>query len=244
MPFPLINKFKPADLFHRYEEKNRNRKYRKKDLIVTIHGFGTRLSSEMDPLKSFLNSEGYEVITFDIYDYSNPEDTDFRKWINRCEQVMSRAVKDGRPVTLIGFSMGGVIASYLASIYPVRQLILCAPAFHPFDLSKLQKMGKNMVSSSDRSSPSMSSEQTQAFINIVTSYRNSIEHVECPVLMIHGTEDEVIQPRSSRKAYEILPSSKKRLIYLEGAKHRFLYDGVMEKTAFSLIRDMLEDRIF
>ncbi len=61
---------------------------------------------------------------------------------------MRKALGDGRRVTLIGFSMGGVIASYLASVFDIRQLILCAPAFNPVDFSKIQKIGKNIITSS------------------------------------------------------------------------------------------------
>ena len=37
---------------------------------------------------------------------------------------------------------------------------------------------------------------------------------------------------------------KKRLIYIEDAKHRMLYDGRMEQTVFTLIEQMLEGKIF
>ncbi|MEY8380428.1 alpha/beta hydrolase [Ileibacterium valens] len=220
-----------------------SQKRQKKDLVVTIHGFGTKTSSEMTPLKNYLTLKGYDVVSFDIYDYDNPKDTDYKKWIRRCEEQIRKALEDGRPITLLGFSMGGVIASYLASVYPIRQLILCAPAFNPIDFSKIQKIGKNIITSSGAGG-SMSSDQMQAFLKIVSKYKESISHVECPTLIIHGTEDEVIQPKSSKKAYDLLPAANKRLIYLEGAKHRFLYDQIMEKTAFTLIEDMLTDRIF
>lgn len=217
-------------------------KEKEKDLVVTVHGFGTKTSSEMTPLKAFLNEKGYEVISFDIYDYNDKQDTDYKEWIKRCEDVMRKALGDGRRVTLIGFSMGGVIASYLASVFDIRQLILCAPAFNPVDFSKIQKIGKNIITSSG--SGSMTTDQTRAFLNVVSRYKDSISQVEVPTLIIHGTADEVIQPKSSKKAYDLLPAKDKRLIYLEGAKHRFLYDQQMEKTAFTLIEDMLTDRIF
>ena len=33
-------------------------------------------------------------------------------------------------------------------------------------------------------------------------------------------------------------------IYIEGAKHRMLYDGRMEQTVFTIIEQMLENKIF
>lgn len=65
----------------------------------------------MTPLKNYLTLKGYDVVSFDIYDYDNPKDTDYKKWIRRCEEQIRKALEDGRPITLLGFSMGGVIAS-------------------------------------------------------------------------------------------------------------------------------------
>ena len=39
-----------------------------------------------------------------------------------------------------------------------------------------------------------------------------------------------------------VPAQKKRLIYIEGAKHRMLYDGRMEQTVFTIIEQMLENK--
>ena len=102
---------------------------RKKPIIVTIHGFGRNLSHEFDPLARYLKARKYEVIQFDMYDLSNPNDANYKDWVQRCEAKLSLAIKENPNVILIGFSMGGVIASYLASIYKVQSLILCAPAF-------------------------------------------------------------------------------------------------------------------
>ena len=200
---------------------------RKKPIIVTIHGFGRNLSHEFDSLARYLKDKKYEVIQFDMYDLNNPNDANYKDWVQRCEAKLSLAIKENPNVILIGFSMGGVIASYLASIYKVQSLILCAPAFEYLE----EKKGP-------------SSKQYQAFTKIVSQYKESISQIECPVLMLHGTSDEVIAPSSSSHAYKKIPAQKKRLIYIEDAKHRMLYDGRMEQTVFTIIEQMLENRIF
>ena len=110
---------------------------RKKPIIVTIHGFGRNLSHEFDSLARYLKAKKYEVIQFDMYDLNNPNDANYKDWVQRCEAKLGLAIKENPNVILIGFSMGGVIASYLASIYKVQSLILCAPAFEYLDFKKL-----------------------------------------------------------------------------------------------------------
>lgn len=175
-----------------------------------------------------------------MYDLNNPNDANYKDWVQRCEAKLSLAIKENPNVILIGFSMGGVIASYLASIYKVQSLILCAPAFEYLDIKKVTGLFKK----SDKEKKGPSSKQYQAFTKIVSQYKESISQIECPVLMLHGTSDEVIAPSSSSHAYKKIPAQKKRLIYIEDAKHRILYDGRMEQTVFTIIEQMLENRIF
>ena len=115
---------------------------RKKPIIVTIHGFGRNLSHEFDSLARYLKAKKYEVIQFDMYDLNNPNDANHKDWVQRCEAKLGLAIKENPNVILIGFSMGGVIASYLASIYKVQSLILCAPAFEYLDIKKVTGLFK------------------------------------------------------------------------------------------------------
>ncbi len=215
----------------------------KKELVITIHGFGKKTALEMAPLKSFLEKNGFEVWTFAYYDPGRLDDVDFHQWIARCEEKVRQAIAAKRTIHLLGFSMGGVIASYLASVFDVKDLLLAAPAFYPLNFAKIEQAARNKVLSSGDSSSSMSSEQTKAFLNVVSSYRHSIDHVDCPILILHGTADEVIPTKSTEKIFAQLSTKKKALIWIEGARHRFLYDGAYESLAFPIIRDYFKGEI-
>lgn len=216
--------------------------FHKKDLVITIHGFGKKTKDEMSPLAVYLEKEGFEVWTFSYYDPEDLDDVDFRSWIVRCEVKIRKAIDENRKIHLLGFSMGGVIASYLASVYPVCDLLLAAPAFYPIDFSKIEKAARNKVMSSGQGG-TMSSMQVRTFLNIVSRYRSAVYQVKCPILILHGGADEVIPPKSSRRIFTAIPNPKKYLVFLEGAKHRFLYDGAYESLAFPIIRDYFRQEI-
>lgn len=218
-------------------------KKKQKKLIVTIHGFGKNVSHEFDPFKKFLDPKKYEVIQFDMYDPQDPNDNDYKKWIQKAENKLNEF--KGREIILLGFSMGGVIASYLASIYKIKTLILVAPAFQYLDLSKVTNHGVQIVknlANPKKSETIPSSSQTKAFQTIVSKYKETISMVDCPVYIFHGTKDEVIPLDSSRQAYKKI-SGKKRLIFIEGGKHRMMYDGRLEKCIFDLIEAALEGKM-
>lgn len=221
-----------------------NRK-KKKALILTIHGFGKQRHQEFDLLCRYLKESGWDSIQFDIYSLKNPEDANLEQWIKRCEEQMRSALKLKKPVILIGFSMGGVIASYLASVFPVQSLILVAPAFRYFDIQKLGSYSLHAlrkIAAKEKNIPS--SLQTRTFMDLVDQYKDSIYHVTCPILILHGTKDEVIPYESSQSIYYDLNTQKKCLLLIEGGKHRMLYDGLgHEKPCFKIIESMLNDEL-
>jgi len=216
-------------------------KRNKKPLVVTIHGFGKNRSSEMDNLCAFLKEHGYDTLQFDIYDLENGLDADWKEWLRRCERQMHEALGRNPRIILVGFSMGGVIATHLATVYKVEKLVLVAPAFRYLDFEKVARSLASSLSGRSRTTVP-SSEQTRAFREIVDNCRGSIANLDCPVLILHGTEDEVINPSSSTEFYGRIHHDRKRLIFLEGAHHRMLYDGFMEETADWIILDFIEGK--
>ncbi|EOS62070.1 hypothetical protein C815_00197 [Firmicutes bacterium M10-2] len=218
-------------------------KFKRKPIVVTVHGFGAKTSHEMDDLAAFLKQNHYEVVQFNLYDIHDPNDAKSGSWIMRAEQAIRTAFEKTDEVYLIGFSMGGVIASYLATLFPVQCLILIAPAFHYVNLQLAKTTTKKKFSSSPSSSLSPSKAQTKTFTEIISQYKESITHIDCPILILHGTKDEVIDPSSSIAEYKRIPHDRKRLLFIEGAPHRMLYTPEYEKTAFSIILMMLQGKL-
>lgn len=201
-----------------------------KQIIITIHGFGRRLHKEMDNLVLWGETDGYEVITFDLYDMYNPEDNDWRKWIQRAEAVLEKYDTPDNDIYLLGFSMGGVIASYLATKYSIKRLILIAPAFSYLNVenitSFITKGATNLLSSPDQDKNKITLPKGfySAFQELVKHLKKYISEVNCPVLLFHGNDDEVISLRSSVQAFEKIPHNRKRLLILHKGKHRLLQD--------------------
>ncbi len=219
-------------------------KFKKRPVVVTVHGFGARTSHEMDDLAAFLKQNHYDVVQFNLYDINDPTDANIKAWIERAEQALQNAFRKTDEVYLLGFSMGGVIASYLATLFPVKCLILVAPAFHYINLQMAKTATKKTFSSSSSSTKvSPSRAQTKAFTEIVNMYKESIAHIECPVLILHGTKDEVIDYSSSVSEYKRIPHERKRLLLVEGAPHRMLYTKAFENTAFQIILAMLQGKL-
>lgn len=213
---------------------------KERPIILTIHGYGRRRSHEMDNLAAWAKKERFDIIQFDLYDLFDETDCDPKIWLNRAEEKIKECCQKQQPLYLVGFSMGGVIASYLASLYPVDKLVLVAPAFTYLDLSKTAgylRKGTKYLFHSDGSEEEITVPKSfyPAFVEIIKNCRDSIASVHCPILILHGDEDETIPLKSSLQAYEKIRHAQKRLIILHEGHHHLLSEPWTANECYQLI---------
>ncbi|KIC10616.1 alpha/beta hydrolase [Leisingera sp. ANG-M1] len=101
-------------------------------VAVCIHGLTTP-SFVWDGVAEGLAAMGYRVLSYDLYGrgYSDrPEGLQDRAFFLTQLEELLEDQKVGEDFTLIGYSMGGAIATAFASAHPgrVREIILLAPA--------------------------------------------------------------------------------------------------------------------
>ena len=172
-----------------------------KNIVVGIHGFGVARSKEFIPLKLKCIENNIDFITFDLYDLSH-DDANYLKWLSKVECVMRKYIDLDYNITLVGFSMGGVIASYICSFLPINKLILIAPAFYYTNIeSSLNMIYKiNEMNKKDKINYICSKRPpliyTVNFIKLISNLRMSIKLVRCPLLLIYGEKDELVPSKS------------------------------------------------
>ncbi len=100
--------------------------------VLLIHGF---LGSpyELRPLADTLYNAGYSVSALLLPGHGgNPENLKgvrWQSWYSHCQQELERLKKDCSRVIVIGFSMGGLLASLLVAKQQSDALVLMAAAF-------------------------------------------------------------------------------------------------------------------
>lgn len=211
----------------------------KAPIIITIHGYGRRRKHEFDNFALWGKKDGYEIIQFDMYDLFDEQDFDWMKWVERAKDVVDSYKHSARDIYLVGFSMGGVIASYLASVTQVKKLILLAPAFSYINMESItgviSKSASSLWSNEKKEEIQIPRAFYGGFTELVKQLKKHINHVTCPVLLLHGDADEVISVKSSLWAYSKIPHNQKKLIILHEGHHRLLMD---EKVNWECYQNM------
>ena len=98
---------------------------------LCIHGF-TGAPYEVEPLVGYLQERTdwvFSVPTLPGHgELSSLKGIHYQQWIDHAEAELDKLIETCDEVYVIGFSMGGLIASYLAANYPVKKLILLSAA--------------------------------------------------------------------------------------------------------------------
>ena len=177
----------------------------------------------------------------------------YEDWINASEEKVEMLINNGyKNIYLIGHSMGGVIATYLATKYrQVKKLVLAAPAFHYLNIVN----DKLNIKESLKVTPKIlgqykGSEIFARFLKLnigavkelmalVKKYYYTPSSVICPVLILHGTEDHIVPISSTKYVYEELTKNTKKLIYINGVTHD-MFKNDRKEELFYIVEDFLK----
>lgn len=210
----------------------------KKTAILLIHGFvgGNydfgNLPNELSIIKNF------DIFTFTLpgHDKVIVKDIKFEEWINEAKKQIEFLINHKyKKIYIIGHSMGGVIATYLASIYPqVKKLILVAPAFGYFSF-KDGKIDIKDFNNTLKNLPEFFKEENfekllsriiktpiatmLEFTKLVSEYKNTIEKINCELLIIHGDKDKVVPKEAIDFAHNNSKTKTNILINVKNANH-------------------------
>lgn len=233
-------------IFQNSEQAGRARR----PLIIFLHGFGRRRTAELDSFRRTFEAD-YDILMPLLFDPDDPKDCNGILWANRALNFVEKEFLKQRRIILGGFSMGGVIASWIATMLPVEKLILVAPAYDLINLKNTGNILSTLISHFTRIDSDnevknfgeLPNSFYQTLIDVVLQFRGSVSRLNCPVLLVHGSQDSIVSPLSSRTAFAKMPSNQKQMFTLENGHHVLFEDEGVCLELLALIRLFLSDQI-
>lgn len=223
--------------------------------VLIVHGFaGGTYDQEI------LNHElelvwNYDVFTFTLPGHEGITDRNikYEEWIEKAEYELNYLLDNGyTSIYLIGHSMGGVIAGYLASKYKqVKKLVLVAPAFRHYGFEDGTFSLKNVVVKGNKIIDQYGFKMVaNRFLKLPTSYvtefrklvkanQETCKDIHIPTLIFRGTEDEIVPEDSINLIYEQIDNKYKKVIHLEGITHDVFRES-LKYQASEMIKDFLK----
>ncbi len=182
--------------------------------VIYLHGFGS--SPQSKKARFFAERAAGAGIDLAVPDLS---EGNFEKLTISGQLAVVARVAAGRPVSLIGSSLGGYLAALYAARHPeVRRVVLLAPAFD-FARRWPSQLGEAAMEEWRRNgwiSVFHYGEQRRLPLGyglIEDGLRYEAFPEVCqPVLLVHGTRDDVVTPDWSRQYASARPNVELELV--------------------------------
>ena len=220
--------------------------------IVLVHGF-LASPAELRAFAKKLEAAGHPVVGVRLKGHgTSPWDLRDRSWqdwlesVRRGYRIMS-AFADR--ICLVGFSSGGALALHLAAEQPERlagvaavsapmkfrnKNLIFVPLVH--GATKLTRW----VSSFEGIMPFLPNKSEHPHINyrnipirglfelrrMVDELDDRLPDVQCPVILVQGTEDQIVDPKSAEMIHGKLGSEEKTLHMVPSRRHGILNEDI------------------
>jgi carboxylesterase len=207
---------------------------------LCIHGF-TGSPYEVAPLVSFLEKRTDWLVRAPTLpghgDTLKLKGVSYREWLQHAEDELKWLFGKCETVYIVGFSMGGLIASYLATKYPASKLVLLSAAAYYINLKQLAEDMKEMVL--DGFKGNLASNElflrykkkitatpvgaTIQFRKLVSEIRPLLSEVKIPTFIAQGEADGIVPMKSAQFLYEYIGANTKEILYIPNAKHHICH---------------------
>lgn len=203
---------------------------------LIIHGY-TGGPYEVEPLTQYLEDHTAWKISAPVLPGHGEElaleNVSHDEWLEAAEAEFKSLRDQCKTVYVIGFSMGGMIAAYLAAKYEVKKLVLLAPARKYISVGKIaRKIGEVVVdvfrgtladnefySNVKQKRGEVPIKSNVEFTKLVRHTKEFLEDVHSPVLIIHGQEDSIVPVSTVKNLDEEIPSEEKQIVVFDQENH-------------------------
>jgi len=222
-----------------------------------IHGF-TSTPTDIRPLSKHLHAKGFSVRELLLPGHGTSfEDMaryGWQDWLDAAQRELAELKTLGKNIWVVGFSMGGTIAALAASGETVQGLVSIAAPIWPRPkrtryawllqyFQKYAQMGKRQ----EYRFPSWRYEQVAVkniadLMHLIRLSKSALAKVTIPALVVQGSADRTIEPRSAEYIFKQLGSQDKELFIVPDGSHMLLLESESEAVC-NRIANFIFDRI-
>ncbi|WP_047981037.1 alpha/beta hydrolase [Ornithinibacillus contaminans] len=222
---------------------------------LVIHGF-TGGPYELQPLTDYLKDNTNWHITVPTLPGHGKElaleNVTYKNWIETAERALIQLKETYNEIYIIGFSMGGMIAAYLAAKYKVDKLVLLATAGKYLSVKQIGvdiggalkdgvtgKLGENKIYQHYKKKlGAVPLRANIEFLKLVRATRGYLKGVQSPVLIAQGQMDSVVPYKTAYYLDREIPSKQKEVVFFERSRHLICL-GNDKDTLNKMIYDFL-----
>ena len=224
-------------------------------LIVFFHGFMSDMTGKKpSEIQKFCNRKKLDFLKFEYSGHGKSSEKfitgNISKWTNDAKQLIEAKTRKNQKLIFIGSSMGSWIALNLFSKFKNRIKGFIGIASAPEFLEELmwKKFSKKIKKTimNNKIYHLEHGEYTYPLTKqlILDGRKNKVLNnkinLRIPIVLLHGTNDEVVPVNFSRKIFNIFEKSKKKLIKIKNGDHSLSRKNDLKKICNEL-NQMIKD---
>lgn len=204
---------------------------------ILIHGY-TGGPYEIQPLADYLN----EKTNWKIYVPTLPghgetlalDDLTYDEWLKAVEELFLELKEMYETIYVIGFSMGGMIAGYLAGKHKVDKLVLLAAARKYISVRHLAEEFGDVITDALKGQLTDNEFYTNfrkkreavplraniEFAKLIRYTKPYLKKINVPVLIVQGQGDPVVPAKSIDYLNKEIQSEVKEVVLFDQSEHR------------------------
>lgn len=203
---------------------------------LILHGF-TGGPYEVEPLAEYLQAHtNWRIEVPVLAGHGEPLDLDnvsYEMWLQEAEEAVQTLQESCDEVYVIGFSMGGMIASYIAANYEVEKLVLLATARKYLSFKYLSYYVADVISDGFKGQLEENEIYTHyksklgtvpfkanvEFMKLVNETKRYLAEITSPVFIAQGQKDGLVPYTAAYSLEKEISSEHKEVVIFEQSNH-------------------------
>lgn len=203
---------------------------------LIIHGF-TGGPHEVEPLCRFLKEHTDWKVEVPILkghgEKLQLDDATHEIWLSEAKEALQKMKETCDTVYVIGFSMGGMIAAYLAATEDVNKLVLLATARKYLSFKYLSQYIAEMIGDGFKGKLKENDlylhykdkigevplKANIEFMRLVNRTKPYLKDITAPVFIAQGQKDEMVPYKTAYSLEEEISSHDKEIVFFEQSDH-------------------------
>lgn len=198
--------------------------------VIVVHGI-TVSPSYMKGVIEPLHKAGFSIFAPVLAGHGSKQEDlknySYQDWIKSVENAHNVLTDMGcTKIFVVGHSMGGLMASYLAEHQKVEGLVtismpyyifgyLKTKLFSRFFKNKYAQMNEAPIPEGMYRYEKMSGKSAGDLLKAMKVINTDLAKVVCPAIVVQGREDKTVIPSSAKHIYHSISSAEKELIMID-----------------------------